>query len=183
MDLVGNFWRGIDLVDVVANVSSLSVLVDDGPSFALMVRSASNSSLFHLEAGARDEVVEALGTVGFRMPILRIHRHYGALNSSAAVFLAEVRLNADGYIRVQWRRVVVAYRVRWSNVAWDALLMDPAAELERVGVLARLVLDGLGASSFNASLAAADAHIPRMQFSSVRLGARRAGLLASWIFR
>ena len=183
MDFVGNFWHGIDLTDVMANVTSLSVLVDDGPGFAQMVEKASDGSLFFLEPLARAEVIEALGTVGFRMPLLRTHRHYGVLNSSAEVFLAEVRLNADGYIGVQWRRVVLAYKVRWASFAWDMMLMDPAAELVGVSTLAERVLSGLGASTFNASMAAADANTPRMLFSSVRLGARRVGLAVSWALR
>ena len=183
MDFAGNFWHGIDLIDVVANVTSLSVLVDDGPCLARLVEKASNTSLFYVEPQARAEVVEALATVGFRMPLLRIRRHYGVLNSSAEVFLAEVRLNVDGYIGVQWRRVAVAYKVRWANFAWEVMLLDPAAELMGVSTLAERVLSGLGASAFNASMAAVDADTPRMLFSSVRLAARRLGLAVSWVFR
>ena len=61
--------------------------------------------------------------------------------------------------------------------------MDPAAEPVGVSTLAERVLSGLGASTFNASMAAADANTPRMLFSSVRLGARRIGLAVSWALR
>ena len=79
--------------------------------------------------------------------------------------------------------MVVTFDAQWANIAWDMMRLDPASELKKVCDLSKHVLDELGASTFNASLAAADEHTPRMQFSSIRLGARRAGLAVSSIFR
>ena len=132
-EVVGEFWSGVDLNDVKANIT--------GSKWIMHKALAENGKFFQSEMGAwlgpkdllhQQQILLACRGVAKALPEVRKNEIYINFNNTYSEFALHVTMLPNGYVGVNYLLVQVSFSPEWANPMWSMFHWSPSSELEKV---------------------------------------------------
>ena len=130
LSLAHESWRGVDLIDATCSATGLRWYHRDDFDEIDMSASPMQRQIDALPAVRRQELLEAIATVGPQVPLLESANSSLQINGSFVYFMYQVAWYSSGYTGIKFLHGSVSFTPRWSNPAWELFFEVTAEEQE-----------------------------------------------------
>ena len=127
-----DFWQGVDLVNVSAQLEHGRLAGADGDEIAEWLFSEEGNHTFALAPATRSAVASAARATSLARPQVEQASQTLIGLTAYVVWQVGARLLPNAYVAIRWVQRRVSFQPRWSNPLWEALEHNLTSQSQQI---------------------------------------------------